>query len=223
MDDQKHGSTATGGIPEEVLAQILPLYGFKRRGGARPVLFAAVMTAMEEGMTEHRSAIFSRGPGGWSEAALGGADLGTHGWSFTGRAEDRPDVWGIAEIDVAGPGPSLELLSSEDGATWRYRALDKVSRFASFVSLHVSRDGRGAITTELTPDAPEMEADGLKPGFYTHTTTDGGGSWSTKASFSEKPPPPPDGGALGGPDVTYNFDEPPGAARVRELLNELES
>lgn len=220
MDDQKQGSNAAG-IPAEVLAQILPVYGFRRRGGERAVLFAAVVTPIEdEGVNTHRTAVFTRGDGGWTEASEGGLEI--NGWSFAGRAAGRPEVWGVAEIDVAGPGPSLELLSSENGgAAWRLRTIDKVSRFATFVSLHVTRDGRGALTTELSADMADAEGGGLKPGFYTHTTIDGGASWSPKAGFSETTPPPPDGGALEAPDSSYNFDEPPGADRVREILDEL--
>ena len=218
MDDQKNAA----GIPAEVLAQILPVYGFRRRGGERAVLFAAVVTPPEEegDMSTHRTAVFTRGDGDWNEASEGGLEI--NGWTFAGRAAGRPEVWGIAEIDVAGPGSSLELLSSENGgASWRLRTIDKVSRFASFVSLHMTRDGRGAVTTELPADMADADGEGLKPGFYTHTTIDGGASWSPKAGFSETTPPPPDGGALEAPDSSYNFDEPHGADRVLEILDEL--
>ena len=211
----------SGEIPDSELSKTLPLFGFRRRRADPALLFKDRVEFIEEEVRVVAPGVFVGGDGGWAEADLPeGAGAEQTSWTFVGRAPDRPEVWAIAEIAVAGPGHDLELVSSRDGGqTWHHYALSKVTRFARFESLHMTRDGAGAVTVLLDEDGAQSEVDSPEPGYYTYTTTDGGRTWEGPRRSATKPPEPD--GALDGPDTTYDEMDPPGADRLREILREL--
>lgn len=127
--------------------------------------------------------------------------------------------WAVAEIDVAGPGPTLEIVSTRDGATWSHRSIRKVTRFASFVSFHMNARGAGSLVTELTEDSAGSETPARRPGFYIYTTSNGGRTWSRPRFSAARPPEP--ARPLERPDVEYNDSTPPGAPRMRDIMREL--
>lgn len=204
------------GIPNGVLSRTNPVFGFKRRRAEPALLFNGQVRE-----AEHFPTAFVSGRGGWTKARLPESALAQNVWVFAGRAGDRQEVWGVAELQSEGRGPDLELLSSRDGGrTWRHVTVNKVSRFATFDSFHMTSRGAGALMIQLTEDDARTEGNSsLKAGYYTYDTRDGGRRWMRKPRFSAwKPTDPP--GALDGPE-TYNFDAPPGADRVREIMRGL--
>jgi hypothetical protein len=215
------GRRGARGIPESVLSKTVPSSGFKRRGDAPALLFGVRLKNIEQGVSTHTPSVFVSARGGWVAAPIP-ADLEQTGWVFAGRAKERPEVWGVTEIDVEGRGPDLNLLSSRDGGrTWRHYTLHKVSRFAEFVSLRMTAAGAGALTVQLSAeDAQNEGTPSVKAGFYTHTTRNGGRTWTKNGSFSAtKPADPP--GPLDDEQVSYDDSAPPGPARLREIMREL--
>ena len=208
-------------IPESVLSKTLPTFGFKRRRADPALLFNVRLKTIEDGVSTHTPSVFVSARGGWVVAPLPG-DFEQTGWVFAGRAPDRPEVWGITEIDVEGRGPDLELLSSRDGGlTWRHYTLHKVSRFAEFKSLHMTGKGVGALTVQLSDeDAQNEGTPSVRAGYYTYTTRNGGRTWTRNGRFSATEPPEPPG-ALDRHEVSYDESEPPGAGRLREIMREL--
>lgn len=203
-------------ITNGVLSRTNPVYGFKRRRAEPALLFN-----LEEKQTEHVPTVFVSGRGGWDKARLPEGALGQNAWVFVGRASDRPEVWGITELQSEGRGPALELLSSRDGGrTWQHVTVNKVSSFATFDSFYMTSRGAGALTIQLTQDDAQSEGNAsLKPGYYTYSTRDGGRSWTKRPSFSPSKPPAL-AVPLDGPEA-YTFNAPPGADRVREVMRDL--
>jgi len=218
-DAQRRGvRRAARSVPNSVLAKSLPVYGFKTRGAAPAVLFVQ----QTEGPSMHAASAFANARGGWAVAGV--PELGQYGWTMAARSPEAPRYWAIAEIDVAGPGNDLDIVSSRDGRTWGHHSLDKVSRFASYVegSFYMTRGGRGAVTVELTPDGAQTEGTpSVRPGFYTYTTRNHGLTWSKTYSFSAARPPALAGALKLESPEAYNLSEPPGAARMREMMREL--
>ena len=108
-------------------------------------------------------------------------DLHQHEWVYAAVAEERSEVWAIAD---GAPGlspdgaraPQLTLLRSTDaGETWTtFSAIRKPNPAAEFDSFHLTPQGHGRITLHLDADAPN----GVRAGIYQYRTTDGGKTWS---------------------------------------------
>ena len=206
-----------GGIPARTLAETTPVFGIKRSGRQPALLFN------RQGETsEHTATLFISTGGGWRRVALPSAALSQSGWSHIARMPGGSKAWAIAEIDVAGPGGSLEIFSTVNGgSTWTHYSLTKMSRFASFESLQMNRNGRGSLTLNFDQNSADTEGNRrLRPGFYTYTTGNGGRTWSRRPIFSATQPPA-SGETLNGPDETYNIAEPPGVERLREIMRDL--
>jgi hypothetical protein len=206
-------------IPNSTLALTVPSFGFKRRAGEPALLFNRRFENIEDGVSAHEADVFAFVGGRWIEPRLRGS-LSQSDWTFVGRVPNRAEFWAVAEIDVAGPGDSLEILSTRDGATWSHYSLNKVSRFADFVSFHMNARGVGSVVLQLTEDSPGVEPPSRRPGYYTYTTTNGGRTWSRRPRFTTARPPEP-GRPLERPDADYDDSTPPGAPRLREILREL--
>jgi hypothetical protein len=215
------GQRGARAIPDSILSKTLPTFGFKRRRADPALLFNVRLKEAGQGASMHTPSVFVSARGGWVVAPLPG-DFEQTGWVFAGRAPDRPEVWGVAEIDVEGRGPDLELVSSRDGGlTWRHYTLHKVSRFAEFRSLHMTGRGDGALTVQLSDeDAQNEGTPAVKAGYYTYTTRNGGRTWTKHGRFSATEPAKPPG-TLDKYEVSYDDSEPPGPGRLRELMREL--
>lgn len=205
-------------IPNAELALAVPAFGFRRTARTPALLFHRRFDNLEDGMSAHSASVYAYAGGRWTVPRLGG-DLSQSGWTFVGSLPKRSQFWAVGEIDVAGPGPTLEIFSTRDGATWSHRSVRKVTRFASFVSFHMNARGVGSLVTELTEDSAGTERPARRAGFYTYTTANGGRTWS-RARFSTARPPEP-ARPLERPDVEYNDSTPPGAPRMRDIMREL--
>lgn len=205
------------GIPPRTLAETTPVFGVKRSGRQPALLFNR-----QGEMSDHTATLFISTGSNWRRVALPSAALSQSSWTYFVRSPDKLRAWAIAEIDVAGPGGTLEIFSTVNaGSTWSHFSLEKMSRFASFDSLHMNRNGRGSLTLNFDQDSANTEGNRrLRPGFYTYTTSNGGRTWSRRPSFSTTQPPA-HGETLDGADETYNFSDPPGVERVREIMREL--
>lgn len=207
-------------IPNATLALTLPAFGFRRRQGEPALLFNWRYESVEGGSSAHDAAVFAFVGGRWIEPRLPGGGLGQSGWTFVGRLPNRPEFWAVSEIDVAGPGWDIEILSTRDGAAWSHSSIKKVSRFAEFDSFHMSARGVGAVTVVLSEDYARNERPAMRAGYYTYATSNRGRTWSRRPRFSAVRPPAP-ARPLERPDFDYDDSTPPGAARLREILREL--
>lgn len=197
------------GLPAATLSIATPLFALRRQGRLPALVFTRSGTA-----EEHDPRVLVSGRDGWRPVQLS-ERLHNSTWILVGRALEGEDVWAVAEGDVGGRGPYLELVNSENGGrTWNHQVtFVKISRYAVLDAFGIHPDGRGSLILRLDED-PSPEAPRL--GYYVYLTKNSGKTWSEPIYSYGRPPVPT---ALAAPDDKLTFTEPPELDAWKRILS----
>ena len=197
----------TDDITDEILDQSTPRFTIERKAD-----YPALIFNQTGEIIEHRPTIFAFIKDSWKLFDLGSAGLDLSDWVYVAATQDRKYVWGITQINVEGSGPTLEIVFSMDGGnSWAHTAsIDKPIFTAAFSSFRMNSTGSGTLTVHLE-DSGDPE---IKDGYYTYSTSDWGKSWTKEPVYS------PDALIAAMPE---QFDEPPGAAKLKEIMKDMSS
>ncbi|MGA9768190.1 MAG: hypothetical protein WBV94_04065 [Blastocatellia bacterium] len=196
---------STNDITDEILEQSTPRFTIDGMDN-----YPALIFNQTGNMTEHRPTIFALINGSWALFDLGSSGLEQSDWVHVAATRDRKYAWGITQINVEGAGPTLEIVFSEDGGkSWAHVAsIDKPVFLAAFSSFRMTSSGNGRLTVHLEDSSdPKIE-----DGYYTYSTSDWGKSWTKKPVYS------PDALTAA---IPQQFDEPPGATKLKEIMKDL--
>ncbi len=197
------------GLPTATLETATPLFALRRQGRLPALVFSRSGAA-----EDHDPRVLVSGRDSWRPVQLS-ERLHNTTWIFVGRAIEGEDVWAVAEGDVGGRGPYLELVTSGNGGrTWAHQAtFVKISRHAVLDAFGIHPDGRGSLILRLdedpSPGAPRL-------GYYLYLTRNGGKTWSEPIYSYGRPPVP---SSLAAPDDKLSYTEPPGLDAWRRILS----
>ncbi|MFL6234417.1 MAG: hypothetical protein ACJ76N_14895 [Thermoanaerobaculia bacterium] len=197
------------GLPQETLAQSVPIFAFQSQGNRPALVFTRSGNAQEQ---DPRVFVSAR-DGVWRLIQLPD-ELHNTVWVWVGRAISGDEVWGI----TVGSTGVLQIVSSgNSGRSWRVRgSLQKISKAAVLDSFSMNDEGHGTLILRLdedaSPNAPRL-------GYYFYITKNGGKSWSGAIYSQGKPTPPP--ALLAAPDRTFD-SQPFETASWQRLLADLQ-
>lgn len=173
------GPVAARVAPQDEIGRSTPLF-CEKTDHNRGLIFCA--TSDPNDPIFHRPTIFRHGLQGWElldfnfEPFAGGME-----WVHVAISRDLRHIWAIAEWTVEGPGPSAEIVFSDDGGdTWQHIAsVKKPFYVAIFAGFRMDAKGNGSL---VYSQLDEGGWPGI--GHYTYSTHDWGKTWFGPA-FSE--------------------------------------